>query len=66
MAINLAIDDDLLKNVLGIGGAKAKKAVVNFGLNDFVQRRNRQEVIDLFGEIEFDKDYDYKKARKKR
>jgi Arc/MetJ family transcription regulator len=66
MATNLAVDDRLLKNALVIGGLKTKKAIVNLALNEFIQRRNRQDVIDLFGKIEFDKNYDYKKARKKR
>ena len=66
MAANLAIDDNLLKNALVIGGVKTKKAVVNLALNEFIQRRKRQEVIDLFGKIDFDKDYDCKKARGKR
>jgi Arc/MetJ family transcription regulator len=66
MAENLAIDDTLLKNALVIGGVKTKQAIVHLALNEFIQRRNRQEVIDLFGKIEFDKTYDYKRARKKR
>jgi Arc/MetJ family transcription regulator len=66
MATNLAIDDNLLKTALRIGGLKTKKDTVNMALDEFIQRRKRQEVIDLFGEIEFDKTYDYKKSRGKR
>jgi Arc/MetJ family transcription regulator len=66
MATNLAIDDDLLKAALVIGGLKTKKATVNMALDEFIQRRKRQEVIGLFGKIEFDKNYDYKKSRGKR
>jgi Arc/MetJ family transcription regulator len=66
MATNLAIDDNLLKTALVIGGLKTKKDTVNLALDEFIQRRKRQEVVDLFGKIDFDKNYDYKKARKKR
>ncbi|MDR0997814.1 type II toxin-antitoxin system VapB family antitoxin [Treponema sp. TIM-1] len=66
MATNLAIDDNLLKTALVIGGLKTKKDTVNLALDEFIQRRKRQEVIDLFGKIEFDKNYDYKKSRGKR
>jgi Arc/MetJ family transcription regulator len=66
MATNLAIDDNLLKTALVIGGLKTKKDTVNMALDEFIQRRKRQEVIDLFGKIEFDKNYDYKKSRGKR
>jgi Arc/MetJ family transcription regulator len=66
MATNLAIDDNLLKTALAIGGLKTKKDTVNLALDEFIKRRKRQEVIDLFGTIEFDKNYDYKKSRGKR
>ena len=66
MATNLAIDDNLLKTALVIGGLKTKKDTVNLALDEFIQRRKRQEVINLFGKIEFDKNYDYKKSRGKR
>jgi Arc/MetJ family transcription regulator len=66
MATNLAIDDNLLKTALVIGGLKTKRETVNMALDEFIQRRKRQEVIDLFGKIKFDKNYDYKKSRGKR
>jgi Arc/MetJ family transcription regulator len=66
MATNLAIDDNLLKRALVIGGLKTKKDTVNMALDEFIQRRKRQEVIGLFGKVEFDKNYDYKKSRGKR
>ncbi|MDR2094419.1 MAG: type II toxin-antitoxin system VapB family antitoxin [Treponema sp.] len=62
----MAIDDNLLKTALVISGLKTKKDTVNLALDEFIQRRKRQEVINLFGKIEFDKDYDYKKSRGKR
>jgi Arc/MetJ family transcription regulator len=66
MATNLAIDDNLLEQALVIGGLKTKKDTVNQSLDEFIQRRKRQEAVELFGKIEFDKNYDYKKARGKR
>ncbi|MDR1286648.1 MAG: type II toxin-antitoxin system VapB family antitoxin [Treponema sp.] len=66
MATNLAIDDNLLRTALAIGGLKTKKDTVNLALDEFIQRRKRQEVINLFGKIDFDKNYDYKKSRGKR
>jgi hypothetical protein len=41
-----------------IGGLKTKKDTVNLALDEFIQRRKRQEVTNLFGKIEFDKSYD--------
>lgn len=66
MASNLAIDDKLLNDALKIGGLKTKKDTVNVALQEFIQRRKIKDIIDMFGQIEYDKDYDYKKSRKRK
>jgi Arc/MetJ family transcription regulator len=66
MATNLAIDDNLLEEALLVGKHATKKAVVNEALVEYVQRRKQAEIINLFHEIEYDADYDYKDQRKKR
>ncbi len=63
MATNLAIDDQLLNNALKIGGFRSKKDTVNAALEEFIKRRKTEDVIDLFGKIEFQENYDYKKMR---
>jgi len=63
MATNLAINDQLLNNALEIGGFRSKKDTVNAALEEFIQRRKAEDIIDLFGKVEFDKAYDYKKMR---
>ena len=63
MATNLAINDDLLKSALEIGGYKSKKDTVNAALEEFIQRRKSEDVIGLFGKFEYDATYDYKKLR---
>lgn len=63
MATNLAIDDELLKEALSISGLKTKKDTVNHALKEFINRRKQLEIIDLFGKLDPDADYDYKKAR---
>lgn len=63
MATNLAIDDQLLVLAQNIGGIKTKKETVNQALKEFVQRRQQEDIIDLFGDIDYDDDYDYKKLR---
>ena len=66
MATNLAINDDLLTSALHAGGLKTKKETVNLALEEFIQRRKRKDAINLFGTIEFAKDWDPKKARGKK
>ena len=63
MATNLAIDEKLLEDALSIGGFKTKKATVNEALREFIQRRRQKGILDLFGSVVFDPEYDYKKGR---
>jgi Arc/MetJ family transcription regulator len=66
MATNLAIDNNLLVLAKDIAGIKTKIETVNLALKEFVQRRRQEEIFDLFGEIEYDDDYDYKKMRNRK
>jgi len=63
MATNLAIDDSLLNMALQLGGLKTKKDTVNTALQEFIQRRKMEDVINLFGTIDYDPNYNYKTAR---
>jgi len=63
MPTNLALDDKLLVEAQKIGGFKTKKDTVNTALWEFIQRHKQLEILKLFGKIEYDKDYDYKKSR---
>ncbi len=63
MATNLAIDDKLLTEALLIGGFKTKKDTVNHALREFINRRKQLEIVELFGSLDPDADYEYKKGR---
>ena len=65
MATNLAIDQGLLAEAMEIGKLPTKKATVNEALREFIQRRKREQIIELFGTIEFDPNYDYKEERRR-
>jgi Arc/MetJ family transcription regulator len=65
MATNLAIDDKLIIKAQKIGHHKTKKAAVTTALKEYIAHKKQLEVLDLFGSIEFDKNFDYKKARKR-
>ena len=64
MATNLAIDDQLIEDARLIGSHRTKKAVVTEALIEYVQRRKQVEIINLFGTIEYESDYNYKEQRK--
>lgn len=65
MPTNLAIDDRLLEEALKIGGHRTKKATVTEALEEYIQRRKQSRILSLFGTVELDPTYDYKKQRRK-
>jgi len=65
MPTNLAIDDDLLAEAQKVGGHRTKKDTVNEALREYIQRRRQARVVDLFGKVEFDPSFDYKKQRRR-
>jgi Arc/MetJ family transcription regulator len=65
MATNLAIDDGLLEEALRLGGHRTKKETVTEALQEYIRRRKQARVLDLFGKIDFDPAFDYKKSRRR-
>jgi Arc/MetJ family transcription regulator len=63
MATNLAIDDGLLGEAQRIGGHRTKKATVTEALEEYIQRRKQARVLELFGKVDFDPKYNYKRQR---
>ena len=63
MATNLQLDDELIRKALELGGHKTKKEAVNAALKEYTQRREQMKIIELFGTINYDEDYDYKAER---
>ncbi len=66
MATNLDIDRKLMERAMQMGRKKTKKSVVIEALEEYIRRREQAKVIDLFGKIDYDPDYDYKAQRKRR
>lgn len=65
MATNLAIDDRLIEEARKVGKHRTKKATVTEALQEYIARRRQARILDLFGKIEFDPRYDYKKQRRR-
>ncbi|HEY6557932.1 MAG TPA: type II toxin-antitoxin system VapB family antitoxin [Polyangiaceae bacterium] len=65
MPTNLAIDDGLLSEAQQVGGHRTKKDTVNEALREYIQRRKQARVVDLFGSIDFDSSYNYKRQRRR-
>ena len=65
MTTHIDINPDLIEQAMQISGHRTKKAVVNQALEEFVRRHKQQGVLEVFGQIDYDADYDYKAARKR-
>lgn len=63
MATNLDIDPALLERALEVGGERTKTAAVTRALEEYVARREQKRIIDLFGSLEWDREFDYKGER---
>ena len=64
MATNIELNEVLLSKAMRLGKIKTKKDAVNEALSEYVQRREQLKVLDHYGTVEYDEDYDYKKQRK--
>jgi Arc/MetJ family transcription regulator len=65
MATNLHIDEKLLAHALKAGGHKTKRETVDEALREYIRHREQKRVIELFGIIDSDDDYDYKTQRRR-
>ena len=63
MTTNLALDDRLITLAQKAGHHKTKKEAVTAALEEYIAHQKQHDVTRVFGKIEFDSRYDYKKAR---
>jgi len=63
MATNLSIDPALIERALELSGERTKKAAVTKALQEFIARREQENILELFGKLEWDTAYDYKGER---
>jgi Arc/MetJ family transcription regulator len=65
MATNLQIDDELILKAVRLGGHKTKKAAVSRALIEYIQHLEQEKILSMFGKVEYDPKYDYKKQRRR-
>jgi Arc/MetJ family transcription regulator len=66
MPTNLAIDDQLLNQARSVGGYRTKRETVNEALREFIQRRQRLELLKVVRKLDYDPRYEYKRERRAR
>jgi Arc/MetJ family transcription regulator len=66
MPTNLNLDDALLDEAVKLSGKRTKRETVNAALAEYVSRRKQRRILNLFGKLQWDPGFDYKKERKRR
>ena len=64
MPTNLNIDENLVAEAQKLGNHRTKKEAVIAARNEYIQRLKQQQIISLFGTIDYDESYDYKRERR--
>lgn len=64
MRTNIELDDKLVSEAMRLSGASTKKEVVDLALRELVRMKKKKDLLDLVGQIDFDPDFDHKKARR--
>ena len=65
MPTNLAIDDRLIEEARQVGHHATKKQAVTAALDEYIRRRKQMKILDLFGTIDYQEDYDPKPNRRR-
>jgi Arc/MetJ family transcription regulator len=63
MATNLQVDDQLIVQAVKLGGHKTKKAAVTQALIEYITNLEQEKILSMFGKVDYDPEYDYKKQR---
>ena len=66
MATNLQLDDEMILKAVKLGKHKTKKEAVSQALRTYIQHLEQEKILSLFGTVDYDPDYDYKKQRSKK
>ena len=63
MLAKIKIDDPLLEEAKKLGGHRTVREAVIAALNEYVRIKKQMRITSLFGTIDYDPDYDYKRER---
>ena len=63
MTTSLNINEALLNEALALDNQVNIDSLVETALREYIQRRKRLKVLDLFETIEYDETYNYKQQR---
>ncbi len=66
MKMQIEIDKEILDEAMKLGKHNSKKATIEAAIREYIARKKRIEIKELFGSIDYDPEYDYKQLRRAR
>jgi hypothetical protein len=66
VATNLDLDPALVEEAVAVGGRRTKKEAVTEALREYIARRRQAQITRIFGTVEYDPKYNYRKQRRRR
>ena len=66
MATNLQLDDRLIAEAASLGRHRTKKEAVTQALTDYIRHLRQDRILDIFGKVDFDPKYNYKRQRSRK
>lgn len=66
VATNLDLDPALVEEAVAVGGRRTKKEAVTEALREYIARRRQARITGIFGTVDYDPRYNYKKQRRRR
>jgi hypothetical protein len=63
MATNLQIDDVLIVKAVRLGRHKSKRDAVTKALVEYIERLEQRKIVSLFGTVDYDPAFSYKRQR---
>jgi len=65
MVTPIQIDENLLQEALALSNHPTATALVEEALREYIQRRQQLKVLELFGTIDYEENYNYKQQRQR-
>ena len=65
MLTKIELDDRLLDEAKKLGGHRTSRNAVVAALKEYVRIKKQMRILSLFGTIDYDPDYDYKRERRR-
>jgi metal-responsive CopG/Arc/MetJ family transcriptional regulator len=57
------IDETLIEEALALSNHPTATELIEAALREYIQRRKQLKLLELFGTIEYEEDYNYKQQR---